>query len=150
VLDPGRLLSLIAKAVLVTERALNLIDGGRYDEPQGDTQKGNEHGVMENDPYAGADPAACQPIDPGAERRGENDRAEEQRHDEPCLPDQDGRQHDPDDDERPDRHARRNARQVIAGLVLDRKEIDVTVTHLDRHGRWSPPEARVDSIPRTT
>ena len=134
-LDPGRLLSLVAKAVLVTECALHLIDGGRYDEPQGDTQKGNEHGVMENDPYPGADPAACQPVDPGADRRGENDRTEEQRDDEPCLPDQDDGQHDPDDDERPNRHARRKTRQIIARLVLDRNELDPTVMCLGRQPR---------------
>lgn len=138
-LDPGRLLSLVTEAVLVAECALDLIDGGRYDEPQGDPDQGYEHGVMKNNAYPGANPAAFQPVDPGADRRGENDRTEEQRNDEPCLPDQDGRHQYPDDDERPDGHAAREARKIIARLVLRRNQIDPFATCFNRQRTLGTP-----------
>ena len=138
-LIPVELLSLVTEAVLVAECALDLIDGGRYDEPQGDPDQGYEHGVMKNNAYPGANPAAFQPVDPGADRRGENDRTEEQRNDEPCLPDQDGRHQYPDDDERPDGHAAREARKIIARLVLRRNQIDPFATCFNRQRTVGTP-----------
>ena len=110
-LDPRRLLGFLAQLVLVAEGDLDLVGRGRNDEPQPHGKDPHEHGVMEHDADAAWDAVLGEPVDSRSKRGGKDDRAEQERDDEPCLPQEQGADEDPDHYKGRDRDSSREARQ---------------------------------------
>ena len=110
-LDPRRLSGFLAQLMLVAEGGLDLVGRGRHDEPQPHGEDPHEHRVVEHDADAAWDAELGEPVDPGAKRGGEDDRAEQERDDEPRLPDDQGGDEDPGHHKGRDRHASREARE---------------------------------------
>ena len=80
-----------------------------------------EDDVVEHDARAARNAELGEPVDPGTERGGEDDRAEQERDDETRLPDDEGGDEDPGHHEGGDRHASREARELASVHPLIRR-----------------------------
>ena len=95
-----------------------------------------EDGVVEHDADAAWNAELGEPLDPGTERGGQDDRAEQERDDEARLPDDQGGDEDPAHHEGGDRHAPREPRELAAVRpVIRRAGFELVHRHLSRRHR---------------
>ena len=88
---------------IALQGGLHLVDRAWDDEPEQERDHAGDHEIVDREPYAPWDAPPVERLDPGAHRRREDEREEQQRDHELQLPEGERRHHDPADDERRDR-----------------------------------------------
>ena len=102
VLDPLGVLRLLVDLGLgrSSQGALHLVDGARHDHPEGEGDQSGQNDVVDEQAEPSRDAGPCEPLDPGAQRRGEDEGEENEGQNDLQLPEGERRRDDGDDDQR--------------------------------------------------
>ncbi len=104
-LDPGRVPCLLAEVRArlrnAAEGGVHLVDGARHDEPQEACDQTEQDDVVQRDPRRARDATAGEDLEGGAHRGRQDESEEEERNEEPELP-QGEREHDDSADDEGD------------------------------------------------